>query len=223
MPVHDRVGAAQSEALALLPLGGEERIEDVQADLLGHADPGVDDLAVHSAALGPRPEGEVAPLRHRVERVEGDRSKNLAQLGHVTRRQRDRSQLGVDLAGDAPGRKLLCPARAGGRGDLLDELVEIHGLEGAGRAGATEILEAPDHPRALEGDLLDHAERAADVGVLDVREEELRPGENAGQRVVEVVRDLAGHLPERAKPLLLDHLEVRGDQTVQERAHLAHG
>ena len=157
MPVDDGVGAAQAEALALLPLGREEGVEDVQPYLLGHTDAGVGNLAKHAPSLGSGPEREVPSLRHRVERVEGNRGEHLAKLGHVARHERHRSGLGVDLAVDTAGGELLRPARAGGRGDLIDELVEINRLERPGRAAAAEVLEAPDHPRALERHLLDHA------------------------------------------------------------------
>src|SRR6185369_4086387 len=85
------------------------------------------------------------------------------------------------------------------------------------------ILEAPDDPRALERDLLDHAQRAANVGVLHVREQELGARQDAGEGIVEIVSDLAGHLAEGAKALLLDDAEMAGDQVVQERAKLAQG
>src|SRR4029434_580130 len=68
--IHDRIGAAEAEPLALLALGRGEGYEDVQSRLLAHPDTGVHDLGEPPSAFPTGAEGQVSALGHRVESVE---------------------------------------------------------------------------------------------------------------------------------------------------------
>ena len=221
VPIHDGVGAAQAKAFALLPLRGEEGIEDVQAHLLSHAYTRIGNLTEDPAPRASGPKAEGTPLRHRVQRIESDRGQDLPELGRVAHDGRHGARLAADLAGDPAGGELLRPARSSGSRDLLHELVQIHELEGTRGPRATEVLEPPDDPGALERHLFDHAERAAHIGVLHVGQQELGTGQDAGERVVEVVRHFTCHLPERPEPFLLHRLLMACQQTIEDRANLA--
>ena len=221
--VHDGIGSGEAEVRPLLALGREERIEDALAHLDGHSHARVRDVAAHALAVGARAEGEGAPVGHGIGRVVPEGGEDMAELGRVTRHERERSSLCVHLAGDVPRGQPLVPAGANGGGDLGHELVEIHRLEGAGGAEAAEVLEPADRGGAFEHDLLDHAQRPPHQGILGVGKEDLGPGEEAGQRVVEIVRQLARHLAERAHALAQHDPPVGGHELLEAGPDLMEG
>ena len=79
----DAVGHAQSQTIAALPLGGEERLEQAVADRLGDAHPRVLNRQDNMGRRGPCAHREGAPHGHGVDGVEDQVGHDLAQFGGI--------------------------------------------------------------------------------------------------------------------------------------------
>ena len=104
----------------------------------------------------------------------------------------------------APRLGLVDPLRPRRLDHRADDLVDVHVLPGPGPAHSRELLDAPHGLRAVLGDVLDDLELAPQIGRLDLALQELGAPDDHREHVVEVVRDAAGHLAERAETLAPD-------------------
>jgi hypothetical protein len=155
---------------------------------------------------------DVAAVRHGVDRVEQQIGEDLAELRGAGADQRHGLQARDHVDEDALGLHLLLPARARQLHGALDHARRIdHGLLRIGRA--VELAQPPHGLRRVHrgrADGVQHVERLlAVVEDLGRGEQEIRESEDRHQRVVEVVRHAAGHLPERAEAFVLDHVRLR--------------
>ena len=166
-----------------------------------------DGVAARVGCDDARREREHAAFGHRVDGVEdqiGERFADLALDAHD--RRAGRRQLGLELDDDAALLRHVAPARAGEVEDLPDQRVEVHGRQRQLRlALAIELAHARNGLRDVVDGALDGLEysRAAVAQARLALEQRFGVQRHRRDGVVDVVRDAARHLPERAQPLLL--------------------
>ena len=180
-------------------LGGEERLEQVRADLLVHADAGVGDGEQHVRAGRARPSPwarrarrcavsivSAPPSRHRVAGVGGeveDHALDLRAVGLDGREVRREPDADADVVADDAVQHRLHPG---------DDLVEVQHLR-VQHLAAAEGQQLAGEARRLArgaGDLLQLLAAVA-------REQDLGVAGDHRQQVVEVVRDAAREPPDR--------------------------
>ncbi len=206
----DRVGDGQAQAGSLAHfLRREERVEDLRPRLLRYPRPIVvhleDDRVVLAVVPGADDEHAVAVRgQHGLLGVDDEVQQHLLQLvrvgEHLRQARRERGQDG-DVR-DA----LLVGAQ---RQRLLDDGVDVH-HRARGVALAREREQVADDARRAVGLGEDHVEAAARLIVGLPLRQALGPGEDGGQRVVQLVRDARDRLAERRQLLGLQQLVVAG-------------
>jgi hypothetical protein len=204
---HDAVHGGEAEAgTAPRVLGREERLEDALADRLRDPVPAVahrehrvlagrERVAVHARFGGlERPQSNLqrAALGHRVARVRHEVQRDLLEARGRDANGRDLAE-GVEVEAhvgpdDAPQERLH-------RTQRLERLRHGRALVG----GANEVEELAREPRGLRDGLFELHQTAAR---LEARARRLAPEQldvavHHREEVVEVVRDAAGHAPER--------------------------
>ena len=146
-------------------------------------------------ARGLELERDAAAVGHRLDRVVDEHAQQLGELLGVAGDDRGRARGHVDA--DAGG-----SARAQLVGGVADQARQVDAIEVAIAALARELLHAADGGGAVEGDLAQALERVGGRGPIgDERGEHAGLAEDGVERVVEVVRDAARHLAERAHAL----------------------
>src|SRR5688572_28619180 len=97
MSLHDAVDLRETETGALLPFGGEKRLERALAHLGRHADAGVDHLELHRVSRHRGLDAEGPACLHRVERVLHEVEQRFAELAGDTTHQRAAGELPLEL------------------------------------------------------------------------------------------------------------------------------
>src|SRR5215831_18201762 len=116
-----------------------------------------------------------------------------------------RASISWEMVMTTPRRSASSRQRGAVRSSASYHRGQAHGAEGDLGLARHEVLEAAHGGRGLEGDITHDHEPAMRGGVLGgVAEEQLRVGEDGGQRVVEVVGEATHRLAQRAQvvPLL---------------------
>jgi hypothetical protein len=207
--VDDAGGDGEAEA-GPLPLGRVEGLEDVRAGVHRDAGAAVLDLDVDRPLPLARPDHQPRALvaLHRLAAVDAEVEEDLLELRGIGEDGREPcAQIGDD--GDRPVPVLLPDEEE----DLLDGDVDVGGAQPRlGRAGeGEEALHRVGEPRHLMAHL------AYDLGVARVTGQILghqlqRAGE-AGQRVLDLVREAGGDLADGGEPVGPHHpLAVEGLQ-----------
>src|ERR1051326_3790090 len=220
VPADDAVADREAETHPGLALRREERVEDARAHILAHPGSGVGDADLDAVADLAGRERERAAFGHRVHRVEDHVDEDFAQFARVAHDDRVRLYLPHELDVDALGLGAILPARARDLGDFEHQAVNVERDEVLIPALAGEVLYALDRLRAVLRRLDDDVEAAPDLAQVARLQHQLGAREDAGQRVVEVVRDAGRKLAERgellhlrvllAHPLALGLLGLRG-------------
>jgi hypothetical protein len=157
---------------------------------------------------------------HRLDGVEDEAHERVAKLEGDTLDGRQRFHVLRDGDDDPAPLGVVAPARRRQVERFLDDGGQTDGAEGDLRLPRHEILESPHRRRGLERHFADDHEPSMSGRILRrIAEEELGVGQDGRERVVEVVRETAHGLPERAEivavvepPAALDHAagEVAG-------------
>ncbi len=216
MPLHHAVDHRKSEPAAAVALRREEGLETAPPRRLIHADSGIAHLDVNLAAsvrdLGldePGAQSQFAALRHGIDGVEDEVRERIAQFSvrhhDLCRRRR---KLGVQIDHDAALLGQIAPARVREVDRLLNSSIQVDPRKRQLRfALPVEFAHAGDGT----GDIVDRSldRRQVTAGAIaEVRfafEQRFSVERYGRDRVVDVMRDAAGHLPECAQPLLLHH------------------
>ena len=203
------------------PLVVKNGIEGAPAHLGGHPDAGVPDEALDrlaepasprsspgSSERTPRVSGPAA--RHRVDGVQQEVQEHLAQLRRVAADRRHRLERERHVDERAARLRLVLPARTSDLHDLLQQRRDLDRLRLLLALGAREPQDPAHRLRPVQGRPLDDLEALHDQRVGCPPLEELRPPEDGGEEVVEVVGDAARHLPQGSELGRLDRLLLRG-------------
>ncbi len=189
--LHDAIDGRepQPRALALL-LRGEERLEEVAAHVLVHADPGVADNEPDTGALagneGGGLDGERPAARHRVAGVHGEVHDGELELPGVSQQRRKTVRV-AGLQDEVLSDETLEHAL-----DAADELVQVD-RPGLRRLLTAEAEQLPDQRSAPVDRLPDFRDPAAALGVHPpVQQEHFRESGDRGQQVAEIVGDAPG-------------------------------
>ena len=155
---------------------------------------------------------------HGVDGIEHEIHQRIANLALDRGHERQvRRELGAHVDGGAALLRHVAPARAREVDDLADELVEIDGHESELRfAQPVELAHARHGLRDVVDRALDDLElRTAAFGQRRFAfQQRLGVQRHRRDGVVDVVRDAARHLAQRAQSLLLHDLLLRGAQVV---------
>ena len=222
--LHHAVDHGEPEARAALPLRGVEGLEASAPRLLVHADAGVGDFHLHlprdvaAARHEPRAQGKRPAFRHGVHGVEDQIGERVADLdlrahdvGQVL------GELGLELNEHSALLRLVAPAGAREVDDLVDEAITLDARQHQlGLARPVELAHARDRLRHV----LDRGSNGAEIFARVLAQPwlalEQRLGVESDRRdgIVDVVRNAARHLAERAQALLLHHRLLRLAQVV---------
>src|ERR1044072_482236 len=209
VPPDDAVADGEAQPQPVFALRREERVEDARAYFRAHARAGVGDGNFDRAVRLLGGESNLSAPRHRVHGVEDHVDENLAQLGVVAEYERAGIYLRVNVDVHAGDFRRVFPARARDLDDVEQQLVYGHQLEVPVAALPREVLYAFDGLRAVLRGLRDDLQPAHDLRLLRAHQRQLRASEDAGQRVVEIVRDAGGEHAERGE--FLDLRELLAD------------
>ena len=202
------------------PLVVKNGIEGAAPHLGRHPDAGVADKALDSGVQvvpvvvlrldGAHAEGERPAAGHRVHRVEEEVQEHLAKLRRVAADGRGRLQGERHVDEGAARLCLVLPARPGDLHDLLQQRRDLDRLHLLLALRSREPEDPAHRLRSVQRRSLDDLEALHDEGIRRPPLEQLGPPEDRREKVVEVVRDAARHLPQSAELRRLDGLLLRG-------------
>ena len=228
MTLHHAIHHRQPQARAALALGGVEGLKTATPGLLVHPDSGIGDLHVHmarrivSAATAAGDEagaqGESTAIGHGIDGIENEIGEGVAQLAFRAHDLRQLlGELGAQLNDDAALLGQIAPARSREVDDLLEHAIARHPRQHhLSLARSIELA----HARDGLGDVLDgglNGDQAAARPLTQTRlalQQRLGVQRRRGDRVVDIVRDTARHLPQRPQALLLHDRLLRLAQIV---------
>ncbi len=210
MTLGHAVDHGEPHARPALPLRREERLDAPSFRLLVHAGPGIRNLehdAMRIAVRGSRVEGQSAARGHRIDGIEDKIRQCVADVALRAHDSRQlRRQVCPHFDDDAPLLRHVAPAHARQCERLADEAVQVHGLElRALIALPVKLAHARDRLSDVRNRALNRAQVLARprAQVRLALEQGFRVERDRRDGVVDVVRDAARHLSERAQTLLL--------------------
>ena len=190
-----------------------------------HAHAGVLHLHDHPArGLRGGPDGQGPAPGHGVHRVVDEAHEGVAQLEGIALDGRQGLHVLGHRDDGALAIRLVAPARRGQLEGLRDHRGQAHRPVGGLGLARNKLLQLTDRRGRLERHVTDHHEPPARGLRLALAQHQLGVGEDGGQRVVEVVREAAHGLPERAQVLVAGEPAGRLRETPAEVARPApHG
>ena len=215
--LHHAVNHRQTETgAAALPLRRKERFQTTLARLFIHADSVVTHLENKMTRFfgvstvktdRERGHGNQPAVRQSVHRVQQNISQCFPQLAFIAVEIGQRLfQLGFYLDHDSLALRDILPARTGHFDRLLDEPIDIHQPQFfVGFPPAVKLAHPPHGLRnvfACRADMLQILSRTL-LQVDFLSQNHLRERQDRRQGIINVVRDAAGHLAQRAQTLLL--------------------
>ena len=225
MTPHRAIDAAQAKPSSLIFLGRKERLEAAFLDLLAHSDPRIRHSYHRPTPLNFGANGDDPALRNRINRIEQQVGKGLAQLHFIARDGGNIAEFGANLDVDAGGERLVLPPRLGQVDNLQKEIVEHHGGKNFVLfAVAIELAQPANNARAVLSGCMNHFQIVASLlrlhQQLRLHDQQFRKPKNRGERIVEIMRDPIGHAPKGQHSFALDYLLLRLFQLAEGRGQL---
>ena len=201
VPLHDIPGDAQSQAVALLALGGVKLLKDLLANLVGNSDAGVADKNQHLLLLEGGLDGKLSPPGHGVERIVDQVEDHFPQFMRIAADRLDVAQVQLQIVMDAAQLGFILEARAGDVHHLLHQGIEIDGLRSlpAFFPGG-KILQALNAGGPVFGRLEDQLQVAELGGFLQPFLQQLALADDHAEDIVEMVGGIAGQFAEGLHP-----------------------
>jgi len=190
MPFDDSVHHAETQTGAPLPFGGEEGLEGPLLFLFRHPIARVGDRHADPLRHVLSREGDAPPIGHGVQRIVDEVDEGLLELCVVPANEGPRRPLlHLHLDDHSLDLGLVLPPGARHLGHVADHLVQVQLALRSVLALSGKVLKTLDGLGPAECGLLDDLEVGADFGVTLELADQLRPAQDDGEGVVEVVGD----------------------------------